>query len=164
MTADPGWLARHVRLLRASYQRLTGRHLLLPELDDTQAVAALQAAEFAVVSHGTESDPVFNYANVRALQLFEMSWEEFTSLPSRFSAEPLRREERARLLERVTRHGYIDDYSGVRISSSGRRFHIKNATIWNVQDEAGLAYGQAALITRWHFLENRDAAAIDPAK
>lgn len=156
MTPSADWLERHVRLLRASHLRLTGRHLLAPELDDAQAVAALQAADFAVVSHGSETDPVFNYANTMALRLFEMSWDEFTALPSRFSAEPLRREERARLLKRVARHGYIDDYSGVRISSSGRRFHVENATVWNVLDEYGHAYGQAARLPAWRHLPGQN--------
>jgi len=32
----------------------------------------------------------------------------------------------------VARQGYIDDYSGVRIAKSGRRFLIERATVWNL--------------------------------
>lgn len=39
------------------------------------------------MSHGLEVDPVFNYANQCALDLFEMTWEDFIKLPSRLSAE-----------------------------------------------------------------------------
>ena len=45
------------------------------------------------------------------------------------------REERARLLETVARRGFIDDYSGVRISKTGRRFRIIRATVWNLLAE-----------------------------
>ena len=52
---------------------------------------ALYEAPFALVSHNTDSDPRFNYANRTALTLFEMNWNEFTTLPSRMSAEPMLR-------------------------------------------------------------------------
>ena len=149
MGAEGVWLQRHVRLLRTSYHHWTGGHLLAPAIDDAAAVALLETADFALLSHGVEDDPVFNYGNALALHLFEMPWEAFTALPSRLSAEPLLREERALLLERVGRNGYIDDYAGVRISSSGQRFLIRNATVWNLLDEAARPYGQAALIRRW---------------
>ena len=143
------WLVRHVRRLRASYQRLTGSHLIDPALDDEVAVEALEAAPFALLSHGTESDPLFNYGNRSARALFELSWEELTCMPSRLSAEPLLREERERLLARVAQHGYIADYSGVRISRTGKRFRISHATVWNLQDEDGAPCGQAALLPEW---------------
>jgi hypothetical protein len=87
---------------------------------------------------------VFFYGNKLALQLFEMSFAEFVCLPSRFSAEPLAQQDRAVLLERVTRLGFVDDYSGVRIARSGARFVITNGTVWNLQDAAGIYHGQAA--------------------
>jgi len=137
------FLTRHLAILCASYQRLTGRELL-PE--------TLHAAPFAVVSHGTEPDPIFNYANPTALELFEMDWATFTKLPSRLSAEAMEREARANLLARVSQHGFVDDYSGVRISATGKRFMVKNATVWNLADENGAYYGQAALLKEWTYL------------
>lgn len=139
-------------MLRTSYQQCTGKALIDPAIGDVEAVEALDLAPFALLSHGTEADPVFNYGNRRALQLFEMSWEQLTRLPSRLSAEPMLQAERALLLARVAQHGYIDDYSGVRISSSGQRFLIRNATVWNVLDEAGQSCGQAALLPQWEAL------------
>lgn len=127
-------------LIVESYQRLTGKSLLPVPFDPL----ALWNAPFAVVAHGTQADPVFFYGNQAALGLFEMSFAEFTRLPSRFSAEPLARDERARLLEQVSKQGFIDDYSGVRIASSGRRFTIDYATVWNLLDAAGSYHGQAA--------------------
>lgn len=138
-----------MRILGNSYRHWTGHHLLDPAIDGEEAVVALNQASYAVVSHGTEADPIFNYANRMALQLFEMTWTDFTALPSRLSAEPVVQEERDRLLLRVSTHGYIDDYSGVRISSTGKRFLIRNATVWNLLDELGQPYGQAALLREW---------------
>ena len=151
-TCQPAFLIRHVEILRASFRHWTGKPLLEENLDSASAVIALADAPFAVVSHGTEAEPVFNYANKLALQLFEMSWDEFTLLPSRCSAEAPNQAERARLLQAVTRQGYIDDYTGIRIAISGRRFMIRDATIWNLLTDTGRHYGQAALIRHWEML------------
>ncbi|ADL54233.1 MEKHLA domain-containing protein [Gallionella capsiferriformans] len=124
-------------LILDSYQRLTGKILLA----DTQS---MWHAPFAIVAHDTASDPVFFYGNKLALQQFEMSFEEFVKLPSRLSAEPLAQEARAKLLHKVSLQGYIDDYCGMRISGKNTRFMIRNATVWNLIDEAGLCHGQAA--------------------
>ena len=115
------FLTEHVRLLRQSLRRLTGMELCDPSMNDGEAARAVFFAPFVVVSHDTSDDPVFNYANQAALDLFEMTWEEFTALPSRKSAETPDRAERARLLEEVTTKGFIEDYAGVRTSKSGRR-------------------------------------------
>ncbi len=105
-----------------------------------------------MVSHGTEADPVLNYGNAAALALWEMSWDELTRTPSRLTAEAPNREERARLLGAVTQHGFIDDYSGIRISKTGRRFRIAQATVWNLLSETGQPCGQAAMFARWELL------------
>lgn len=141
-----------MRLLRASHLHWTGQHLLPAETDEHAAVHALDCAAFAVVSHGTEADPVFNYGNTLALRLFEMDWQTFTQLPSRYSAEPAQRQARSALLAEVARHGYSDAYTGVRISASGKRFLIEGATIWTLRDEDGRPCGQAARINRWRLL------------
>lgn len=110
---------------------------------------ALYEAPFVVVSHATEVDPIFNYGNRRAQELFEMSWPELTRLPSRCSAEPLERAERERLMQTVRQRGFIDDYRGVRISARGRRFLIEQAIVWNVVDPRDRLKGQAAMFDRW---------------
>ena len=109
-------------------------------------------APFVLVSHGTEADPILNYVNAAALALWEMTWEELTRTPSRLTAEAPNREERARLLDAVTRRGFIDDYSGVRISKSGRRFRISRATVWNLLTETNQACGQAAMFDKWELV------------
>jgi hypothetical protein len=139
----------HIELLRASYRHWLGRDFIDGGIQGVAAMHWLDAAPFALLSHGTEADPVFNYANRTALRLFGMTWEAFTTLPSRLSAEGMDRAERARLLARVAHDGYIDDYTGVRVGSDGRRFRIRQATVWNVVDAEGRYHGQAALIREW---------------
>ena len=141
----------HGQLLLDSYQRLTGQPLLT-DMDETPAIEQLNQASFGLVSHGTESDPVFNFANQKALTLFDYSWEAFTALPSRFSAELISQAERDALLAQVTQHGFIDNYTGVRISRTGQRFLIKHATVWNITDDNGIYHGQAAKIDQWEML------------
>lgn len=133
-------------LIADSYARLLGQPLVAPQ-DDMAVV--LWKAPRVIVAHGTEADPVFFYGNRLALQVFEMDFAAFSRLPSRFSAEPLARDERARLLERVSRDGFIDDYAGVRISAQGRRFRIEQAVVWNLIDSEGCCHGQAATFTSW---------------
>lgn len=142
-----------VACIARSYERLTGRALVAGEGD---VVEALWAAPLAIVAHGTEADPVFFFGNRAALALFEMAFDRFTRLPSRHSAEPLLREERAHLLERVTRDGIITDYAGVRISATGKRFRITKADVWNLTDVDGVPAGQAAAFSDWVFVGKAD--------
>ena len=146
------FLAEHAKLLIKSYRHLTGQHLVTETSDPAYAAQQLYEAPFFVASHNTESDPILTYGNRTAQTLFEMTWNEFTQTPSRFTAEEPNREERARLLQRVTTDGFIDDYSGVRISSNGQRFQIEQATVWNLLDGAGKRIGQAATFGQWRLL------------
>ena len=131
--------------LARSLKQWTGRDLLPGDFSPAELAEKLFHAPFVLVSHGTEADPVLNYGNAAALALWEMSWDELTRTPSRLTAEAPNREERARLLAAVTARGFIDDYSGVRISKTGRRFHIARATVWNLISETGRPCGQAAM-------------------
>lgn len=142
----------HSTLLANSFTQVTGQRLLEQDLTGASLADALYQAPFVLLSHGTQPDPVFNYANLAAQRLWEMDWKTFTSLPSRFSAEPVAMAERQALMEEARRKGYISDYTGVRISSAGRRFMIQNAVLWNVYNEQGTYRGQAALFKEWAFL------------
>ncbi len=144
---DNGFYLDHVRLLIASHRRLTGRDLVDPALSPFDAAQYLYHAHFVVLSHDPTADPRFTYANLAAQARFEMPWREIVGLPSRLSAEPLVQAERSRLLAQVAMTGYIDHYSGIRIAKSGRRFSIRNATVWNLVDAAGHLHGQAATFT-----------------
>ena len=146
------FLIRHTACLVRSFKHWTGRELLPGVPPGPELAAGLFHAPFVVVSHGTEADPILNYGNQAALTLWEMTWEELTRTPSRLTAEAPNRAERARLLAAVTRDGFIDNYSGVRIASSGRRFRIDRAIVWNLLTESGNHCGQAATFDRWEFL------------
>ncbi len=141
----------HVVLLLESFQRLLGRPLL-PNLNAACLGQEVFFADFALLSHDTQSDPIFNYANKTALELFELSWPELIVMPSSLSAEPGKQEERERSLAQVTYDGYIDNYSGVRVSKNGRRFLIQRAVVWNVVDRQGRYHGQAATFKDWEQL------------
>lgn len=142
----------HTKLLGRSFRRWTGRDLLPGIFNPLGLARYVFEAQFVLVSHGIENDPVLNYGNQGALALWEMSWEELTRTPSRLTAEAPDREERAKLLEAVTQRGFIDDYSGIRISKAGRRFQISCATVWNLISKKGEPCGQAALFDEWNFL------------
>ena len=142
------------QLMARSLKHWTKRNLLAGSETDVAAELGEKVfhAPFVLVSHGIQTDPVLNYGNAAALALWEMSWDELTRTPSRLTAEAPNREERARLLAAVTANGFIDDYSGIRISKKGRRFRIAQATVWNLLDERGNYSGQAAMFSRWELL------------
>jgi hypothetical protein len=138
--------------LARSLKHFTQRELLPGNFTAAELAEKIFHAPFVLVSHGTEADPVLNYGNQAALALWEMSWAELTRTPSRLTAEAPDRAERARLLAAVTSRGFIDDYSGVRISKTGRRFRIARATVWNLIAENREPCGQAAMFSHWEFL------------
>ena len=135
-----------IPLLLRSYQRYWGNSLC----EDAQR---LWQAPFAVLAHGTEDPPILFYGNACALELWEMSWEAFTGMPSFRTAEPDERGARARVLEQVGRQGFSEGYSGVRVSHTGRRFVIRDARVWNIVAEDGGYAGQAATFSQWNYLE-----------
>jgi len=143
-----GYFADHIENLCRSFRHWSGRELIAP-VDGMELAEALYRHAAVVLSHNTAADPLFNYANLAGQELFEMSWETVITTPSRHSAEPVERTERARLMEAVTSRGFIDDYRGVRVSASGKRFLIEQATVWNVIDADGDLIGQAATFDHW---------------
>ena len=46
----------------------------------------------------------------------------------------------------------IEGYSGIRISSTGRRFQIHNARLWCLSDPDGRPCGQAAAFSDWWWI------------
>jgi hypothetical protein len=140
------------QLLLNSFRHWVGRDLLERVGDSDYQAHALFQSPFVVVSHGTEEDPLLNYGNQVALELWELTWERLMKTPSRLTAEPVNRAEREWMLEQARVRGYIDTYRGVRISGTGRRFLVENAMIWNVLDSRGQRVGQAATFSQWAWL------------
>lgn len=140
------------QLLLDSFRHWTGRELLERAGDRVHQAHALFLSPFIVVSHGMEEDPLLNYGNQAALDLWEMTWDQFVQTPSRLTAEPVNRAEREWMLAQAKARGYLDTYRGVRMTSTGRRFLVENALIWNVVDAEGRRVGQAATFSTWTFL------------
>jgi len=145
---DPPWLhdpiLTWISLLLDSYTHWTGRDLIDRTGTRLEQADTLFYAPFVVVSHGSEADPILNFGNAQALTLWEMTWEELMATPSRLTAEPSNQDERARMLRDAAIHGWIQNYRGVRISQTGKRFLVERATVWNVLDHNHTKVGQAA--------------------
>ena len=142
------------QLLLDSYHHWLNQELILRSGNVQEESHQLFDSQFVVVSHGLEDDPILNYGNRAALALWETTWNELTRTPSRLTTEPLSRVERAQMLQRASQHGFIDDYRGIRISQTGRRFFVEGAIVWNVVDSQGRQLGQAATFSQWRFLDS----------
>lgn len=139
----------HSQRLLQSFQYWTGYPLLKLDASPTLVAQQLFEAPFVIVSHGTQSNPIFNYGNRQALELWQLDWDAFTKLPSRCSAEPRDQAERSQMLTQAENQGLITNYQGIRISSTGKRFKIEDGIIWNVLDEEKQLSGQAATFKCW---------------
>ncbi|AXF17817.1 MEKHLA domain-containing protein [Paraburkholderia caledonica] len=135
------------RLLTNSYRRLLGKSLVPSDISDTEGGAWLySSAPFGLLAHDTQTDPMFIYGNSKAQAIFGYDWDEITSLRSRLSAELPERGERQGFLDQVARDGFVTGYRGIRITKSGQRFWIEQATVWQLFDDSGVVRGQAAMI------------------
>lgn len=143
------FIVPHTQMLLDSFRHWLGRDLIPRHGDPAAEARAVFDAPFAVLSAGPQEDPILNYGNGVTLRLWAMDWETLTQTPSRQTAEPVHRAARAEFLRRVREQGYVDDYSGIRISARGDRFRIENVIVWNLQDSAGNHAGQAATFASW---------------
>ena len=67
-------IIEHSTLLAWCYKHWTNKDLI-PDLENTTDLARkMYEAPFVIVSHGTEPDPVFNYANKKAQELWQLTW------------------------------------------------------------------------------------------
>jgi len=146
------WVIEWTQYVLDSYARLVKKELTPREGTPQKQAERLFTSPFVVASHGLQEDPILNYGNQTALDLWEMDWDQFTQTPSRLTAEPMNRDERARMLEEAKTFGYISNYQGIRISRSGKRFLVEQATVWNLQKPDGTPLGQAATFSDWTFL------------
>lgn len=148
------FILKQSQIIARSYEHWTGRSLcpVSDPNDDEVLAKALFEAPFVLASADNAEDPILNYGNRTALILWEMDWPSFTQTPGRKTAEPMERAQREEFLKTVEKNGFIDHYSGIRISSKGRRFKIERATVWNLLDENGKYCGQAATFNQWQYL------------
>eukprot|EP00198_Chlamydomonas_reinhardtii_P002501 XP_001691837.1 predicted protein [Chlamydomonas reinhardtii] len=140
--------------LADSYYRLTKKYLL-EGVDFEKLPAALFRAPFALLAHNKfqegVKDPVYIYGNRAALDLFEKSWDDLLKMPSRLSApvDESAQTDRDGLLEKAAKTGYVTGYEAWRVSSTGRRFKIKDVTLFNLIDRSGTKIGQAAVFSQY---------------
>jgi hypothetical protein len=139
----------HGQLICASFKRLIKRDLLKTNQSSQTAISQLFNAPFVLLSHGIEQDPLFNFGNRMALELFELDWQQLLKLPSRHSAEQGERKQREKYLKKVNTNGFIENYSSTRISATGQRFIIQNTIVWDLIDENNKKHGQAAMFKIW---------------
>ncbi len=65
-------------------------------------IGAFDKCPFPIASHDNSSEPLFNYANHAALNLFKRTLNEMMGLPSRASALPVDQDERSKILIQVS--------------------------------------------------------------
>lgn len=148
---DSCWV-RQTQIILDSYERWLGAPLISRDGSVVEQSNSLFSAPFVVVSHGTQDDPILNYANKIAVELWETDLATLLQTPSRETAEPVHQSERARMMERTTQEGYIANYQSIRVSMTGRRFRMDDAVVWNLIDEDDKLTGQAATFSKWEFL------------
>lgn len=132
-----------VRVAQA-FRRATGRNL---PLDPAAPGESAWFGDFALLTHRGGAEAVLNYGNLFAQALWACDWEDFTRLPSSATAPQGGREARAAMMDRVMREGFVSGYDGERVAADGRRFAIRDVTIWRLRDDAG-DFGVAAFFRR----------------
>ncbi|AFZ02779.1 MEKHLA domain-containing protein [Calothrix sp. PCC 6303] len=147
----------HTQRLLCSYQHWTGKLLFNLDMPAEELAENLFIAPFVVLSHGMEADPIYNYGNAQALNLWEISWEDFTKMPSRKSVREIEEGNketllRQALLEEAVAKGFVENYGGIRTSTTGKRFQIDNVTLWTVLNEDKQRCGHAAMFSKWYYI------------
>ena len=118
-------------------------------MTDVQSLQdAHKNTRYAILSHGTQDDPIYNYFNKAAMETFLYEPEEIYQLPSRKSAPPDLRIDRAALIQASVERGFQVYTKAVRVTKYGQLFQINEGLLWNVYDDNGNRVGQTALFDR----------------
>jgi len=138
-----------LRFSSDSYKKFTGK-ALLEETVGVDSLADLHVSEhYAVLSHGIQDDPIYNYFNKGALLTFEYPEEEIYKLPSRYSAPDGEiRKDRSGLIRASVEKGFTVYTSAVRRTKTGKLFKINDGRLWNVYNTNGERVGQTAFFDR----------------
>ncbi len=149
---ENNWRNDIAEIAIASYEHFTGESVVDCENKFSSPSETLFRLKHPLLVHDTQSDPIFCYGNLLALEIFEYNWEELLKLPSRLSAEVTQREDRSKMMEEIQKTGYMKGYSGTRITKTGKRIKIEDTTIWNLLGPNSQFSGQAALIKTFEYL------------
>lgn len=121
-------------------------------MDDTDASVPQDVhsnERYAVLSHGIQEDPIYNYFNKAALLQFEFPESRVYQLPSRYSAPTGKvRNERAVLMKSIEQQDVRMLQNAIRQQESGTLFQIEAVILWNVYDDNGERVGQTAIFDR----------------
>jgi hypothetical protein len=130
----------------------------------TEIADQVWGAPFVLLSHTSEEgeEPTFNYANRAALELFETSWDGLVGSPSTQSAEDDAdvQADRQRLLGEAREKGFVEGYSGWRVSAEGKRFLIQDAILFNVVSPSEKTVGQAVVFTSWEYEDGSRGSTV----
>jgi hypothetical protein len=101
---------------------------------------------YAVLSHGTQDDPIFCYSNVAARDAFQYTEDEFYQLPSRYSAPGGGdRQSRQKIMEDANNSNLWIIPHGIRQRKDGSLFEFRDVILWNVYNPQGVRVGQSAV-------------------
>ncbi len=145
-------LIDYIDQVALSYHKYTNKPLIE---NHNNLIDELYDASFVFASHRyfDDDEPRFVFGNAKALELWELDWDNFIGMPSRLTAEAIHQDERECLLQEVNSKGHIKNYSGIRISSTGKRFQINNAIVWNVLNSSEEVIGQAVKFNEYQYLD-----------
>lgn len=144
-------------LVVESYTKAVGKRLLADQMSITEIAAQIWEGPFVLLSHayGDETEGLrehkFNYANRKALELWETEWSDLVGKPSSVSGEDSEevQAERDALLLEAKEKGFVEGYEGWRVSAKGAKFKVRGATLWEVKNAAEESLGQAVVFTEW---------------
>ncbi|QDZ18632.1 WHEP-TRS domain-containing protein [Chloropicon primus] len=159
-------------LVVESFTKALGRTLLEEQCSITEIADKVYEAPFVLLSHvyGEGGEGVrehkFNYANRRALELWETEWADLVGKPSSVSGEDAEeiQSDRDELLLECKEKGFVEGYEGWRISAKGKKFFVKGATLWEVKSSGGESVGQAVVLTEWEDEEGAAFSTLDGAE
>jgi hypothetical protein len=151
--AENHWHGAFVCRVMSAFTRATGRDLVAEAgIDPSAPGLSIQFGNFALLTHRGDGDATLNYGNGLALRLWECDWAQFTAMSSRDTAPRDGRQAREAMMEEVAHKGFVRGYCGERISRGGRRFVIRDVTVWRLRDVDGTPFGVAAFVPRVTYL------------
>lgn len=137
----------HVDILDQSLKDHTGRGVY--ERMGTSEPCCCEVClnqRYALVSHGPEDEPCYNYGNSAFLSLLDCTWDELCHLPTRRLSDSGDDLVGRDLMEKGV--GYAESETSIWVTHDGEPFTVHDMLIWNCYDETGKYYGQAALFDR----------------
>ena len=155
VSAEAGRI-RIAEAIAAGFRTRVGGHLVPEDGGVENLAVSMMDAPAVILCHddgAAVGEPVFVYANRAAATLWRTTVEDLIGMPSRLSASPEHRRERARMLARAATQGVVFGYEGERVAADGTRFLIQDATLWTVELPDGTV-GQAATFDQWRMLED----------